>query len=359
MPTNGDFIQRHAKAVSSLHKVSILHIISNKNVSTSKIEINTINNIHTCIGYIKHTSNPILKLFRFFKVYKRLLQQIDVFDVIHLNVLFPLGLFALHQKVFKKKPFIISEHWTGYLASQKTKSSLFQKIASKAITKNATYVCPVSTHLAASMQNRGLKGNYKPIPNVVDTQLFKPSAQKEKEFTIVHVSSLKNDHKNISGILKSAKELENEIPNCTWNFIGGAGEQYSKEILHLGFKANNINFIDHLSQKKLISYLQRAHVFVLNSNYENLPCVILEAFACGIPVISTNVGGINEYFPDGFGSIISKNKPQELSLKIKDIYNSPINKPNEMHDYAEENFGIKTIAKQFSELYYKSLNTNS
>lgn len=68
LPNNGDFIQRHAKAVSLLHSVEVIHIISDKNC-TKKIEIETnqIDGIKTHIGYIKQTKNPILKCILFGK----------------------------------------------------------------------------------------------------------------------------------------------------------------------------------------------------------------------------------------------------------------------------------------------------
>jgi len=358
-PTNGDFIQRHAEAVSLKHKVSVLHIVSSNSINNSKIEKNSITNVDTYIGYVTKTTNPVLKLVRFYKMYITILKEIGCFDVVHLNSLFPFGIFALHLKAFKKKPYIISEHWTGYHFPLSKKISFIEKLVSKSIAKKASFISPVSTHLQISMQKFGLKGNYCPIPNVVDIDLFKPQTKKEKQFSILHISSLKNEHKNISGMLKAAKILEAEIPSFTWDFIGGNGNQYKDEIKNLGFTSANINFIDHLPQEKLVSYLQKAHVFILFSNYENLPCVILESFSCGTPVISTNVGGIAEYFPEGFGTFTSVNNPSELAQKIKKINDNPINKPEDMYKYAKENFSKEIIAKQFSEVYFKTLNINS
>ena len=356
-PNNGDFIQRHAKAVSLLHNVIVLHIISDKNcIKNIEIESTTINGIKTHIGYVKETNNSILKCIWFWKVYKTLLKKIDRFDVVHLNELFPFGIFALHLKWFKKIPFIISEHWTGYHKSQSNKISFQEKFISKRIAKRATYICPVSNHLKKAMLTFGLKGNYVPVPNVVDTKLFIPKENNINRFTIVHVSSMNDGHKNISGMLEVAKLLENEGINFSWNFIGGNENKFLTLLKKLQFTTAKINFIDHISQKDLSAYLQNAHIFVLFSNYENLPCVILEAFSCGLPVISTNVGGINEYFPKNFGVLIEKGNKNQLLESIKKMYNQKKTNENEMHKYAVKNFSEKEIGNRFSDLYYKMLN---
>jgi glycosyltransferase involved in cell wall biosynthesis len=355
-PTNGDFIQRHAEAVNLEHNVSVLHIVSDKTISKSKIENNTVNNINTFIGYIKYTSNPLLKLIRFFNMYQQLINMIAPFDLIHLNVLFPFGLFALHQKKIKKKPFIISEHWTGYLKPQHKEISFFKKTLSKIITRNASVVCPVSENLKNSMLEFGLKGNYNPIPNVVDTNLFIPKDSNKQAFTIIHVSNMNDEHKNISGMLKVARKLEDEIPNSNWKFIGGEADQFSQLIKQLNFKRKSINFINHISQKELTTHFQNANLFVLFSNYENLPCVILEAFSSGLPGITTDVGGISEYFPSDFGYLIEKNNSKQLTKRVVDIYNKPFNDKSKMHLYAKNNFSKSQIAKSFTNLYYRTLN---
>ncbi len=347
---------RHAKAVSSKHIVSVLHIISNPEISKTKIEIKKSSSFSTYIAYTKTSKNPFVKFFRFWSAYQNLLKEIGRVDVIHLNKLYPFGFFALHLKKRKQIPYIISEHWTGYHKKKKQKLPLIESFLSKKITKNAQFVCPVSTDLKKSMQQLGLKGNYQIVPNVVDTNLFKPNPTSTKNFTITHVSSLLNQHKNISGMLCVAKQLENKINAFTWNFIGGKKDEFQDLITALNFTKGRIRFIDHLAHNEIPDYLNASNIFVLFSNYENLPCVILEAFSCGIPVISTNVGGIKEYFPNEFGSLIEKKNEHQLLEKIIDIYKKPINLQSKMHQYVIENFGSKKICDLFTNLYVSSLN---
>lgn len=357
LPTNGDFIMRHALAVSSKHRVSVLHIISDFNISKTEIEIEKTPNFNTYIAYVKSSKNPLVKCYRFWMAYRDLLEKIGHFDIVHLHKLYPFGLFALHLKKIKQIPYIISEHWTGYHVKRKKPQLLsLEHLFSKKITKNAHSVCPVSDDLRNSMQQLGLIGNYKIVPNVVDTNVFKPAPKISEHFTITHVSSLLDRHKNISGMLRVAKQLESEIEAFTWNFIGGKKDEFVDLIRELNFTKANIHFIDHTTHQKISDYLNASHIFVLFSNYENLPCVILEAFSCGIAVISTNVGGIKEYFPDGFGYLIEKDNEQQLLENIVELYKNPIDQKSKMHQYAKENFGKESICNSFTNLYISSLN---
>lgn len=351
-PNNGDFIQRHAEAVLLNHKVSIIHIISDEN-SKKKIQYSAekINGITTHIAYIKSTKNPFNKLFLFLKAFKELLNNVGDFDFVHVNKLFPFGIFALFLKWFKNKEFIVSEHWTGYHEPQSKNISSFEIFLSKIIAKNAKYLSPVSKDLQSSMEKLGLNGNYCIVPNVVDTNLFKPKNKKKEKFTILHASNMLDKHKNVSGIIKTIKKFSAFTQDFQLILVGENSNQYQKLSDELGV-SKYIEFKDHVPHQTVVELMQNSDVFVLFSNYENLPCVILESFSCGIPVISTNVGGISEFFPNDFGFLITPNNESELLEKLNHIYQNPNFDKEKLHLYATQNFGKKAIADAFSKLYF-------
>ncbi|MFY7671349.1 glycosyltransferase family 4 protein [Tenacibaculum sp. MEBiC06402] len=351
LPNNGDFIQRHAEAVNLHHRVSVLHIITDKQQKVPiEIVSKEINGINTHIAYIKASKNPIVKVSRFFKAFQKIVKQIGKFDIVHLNKLFPFGLFALYLKWKFKTDYIISEHWTGYHQPKTVKFSKTELFLSQIISKRAKYICPVSYDLQKSMENLGLSGKYVPIPNVVDTELFSVKEEStHKEFVILHVSNMLDEHKNVSGIIKTVANFKKVTTQFKLVLIGENSIQY-KDLSDSLQISDYVEFIEHIPHEDVVAQMQKADVFVLFSNYENLPCVILESFSCGTPVISTNVGGIAEFFPADFGSLISPNNENELLEALKIHLEKKVH-PEKLHEYAQANFSKQVIATKFSELY--------
>lgn len=350
LPNNGDFIQRHAEAVSLQHNVSVLHIISDKN-NKKNIELTNenINNVSTHVAYIKPSSNPVIKGYRFYTAFKKLLVKIGKFDIIHLNKLYPFGLFTF----LLKQPYIISEHWTGYHKSHTNNISYFERFLSKKIVKRASYVCPVSNELKKSMERLGLKGNYNIVGNVVDTSIFKPLIRKENDvFTIIHISNMNDKHKNISGIILAFSKLEFKSKLI---LIGENSLKYFSYANKLNSN-NNIEFIEHIPHYKVVEYLQTSDLYISFSNYETWGVVMMEALACGTPVISTKTGILNEINKNSSFEIIKTNDVKGLVNTINSFKNNHNFNKNKTHDFIAKNFSPEAIVKQFTNLYKNLLN---
>jgi len=78
--------------------------------------------------------------------------------------------------------------------------------------------------------------------------------------------------------------------------------------------ASNFRLAGFVSDADLPSYYNMADVFVLPSKSgEGLPLVAMEAMACGLPVVATDVGGIKEVLPRKFGKLVPPNQPELLA----------------------------------------------
>ena len=162
-----------------------------------------------------------------------------------------------------------------------------------------------------------MKAQVHVVPNVVNTDLFRPAApallagvpvgatrrrmRSRGMERLLHVSSLNDDQKNITGLLSALRACmaKNEALKAT--FVGGekaALGTFKAWVVEHGLE-QRITFTGPLDAQGVVKHMQDHDVLVLNSRQENFPCVIPEAWACGIPVMSTDVGGIWEHLPEG------------------------------------------------------------
>jgi glycosyltransferase involved in cell wall biosynthesis len=214
----------------------------------------------------------------------------------------------------------------------------------------------VSDFLTENMKQLGFKGNYVTVPNVVDTNLFIPKKKEHTFLKLVHVSNLKDGHKNISGMLRVAKRLEDALDYFEWKFIGSNGDEFKNLIHVLNIKKGKVSFLEHQTQKELATNLQEASICISFSNYETFGIVSPEAIASGTPVISTNTGIAVKLKASLFCKVISIRDEDDLFQKILNCENTFMNLDvAEMHTFVKHEFSKKVISNKFSLLYYQSL----
>ena len=99
---------------------------------------------------------------------------------------------------------------------------------------------------------------------------------------------------------------------------------------------------------------QAADFMVLFSNFENLPCVIVEAFASGVPVLSTAVGGIAEILAPERGLLIQANDEDALLQGMNTMLDHSREYDREaIRTYAVTTFAADKIGRQIYEQYEK------
>ncbi len=87
--------------------------------------------------------------------------------------------------------------------------------------------------------------------------------------------------------------------------IGDGPERTNLELLAArSGAADRVVFTGNVSRQEVMAYLQASDLFVLNSDYEGLPHVLLEAYAAGVPVVATSVGGTDEVVENGLNGFV-------------------------------------------------------
>ncbi|MCO5276550.1 MAG: glycosyltransferase [Saprospiraceae bacterium] len=354
LPYSGDFIQRHARAAALNNKVTVLHAIKDEDL-VEKFKISFTEGSPTEV--IVYFRSCRIKLFNFFRrliAYNKGYQLIRDIDLVHLNTCFPAGIYALFLHYFKKKDYILSEHWTSLHPLKFRQLSLFSRLLIPLILTKSKLWLPVSQNLGNSMAKISNPKPIEVIPNVVDTNLFSPKSliKNNSKVKFLHLSMLHEKHKNISGMLHVVKRLAKEGYSFEFH-IGGNGSLLPiNQFISENHLNNFIIPFGELSHEQVPQKMNECDCFIMFSNYENQPCVQGEAFATGLPLISTNVGGIAEFLPTDFGILIDKGDENALYNAMVEVINGKhFASKEEMYLYSKKHFSTEHIAYQLDNIY--------
>jgi glycosyltransferase involved in cell wall biosynthesis len=109
-------------------------------------------------------------------------------------------------------------------------------------------------------------------------------------------------------------------------------------------------------QSELVKLVQTSDALILYSRYETFGCVLIEANACGVPVIVSDVPVFHENVQEGFNGILAKNEDpaalaEKLSLFLDNQYSF---RKNDIITFTKDKFSYKRIGTMYSE-WYKSI----
>ena len=342
-PMFGLFVQRHAEAAALYDDITVIYVHPDENAETTyDIERTKENSVDTIRIYYKKKGR-ISSAWRYFWSCVKGLKLAGKRDLIHVHVLTRMGFIAHWQKYLNGTPYIITEHWSRYLPGNDY-SGILRKWWTKRIVRRAAMVTTVSEVLAQAMQSHGLKNRrYRILPNVVDTNLFKPIPHHNDIPKIVHVSCFEEKSKNISGLLRALKIIkERGIPYQA--VLIGEGmdlEAMKKKALDLGL-SDRVRFTGLLQGQELVDELATGDFFVLPSHYETGGTVLLEAMACGLPVVATKVGALPEIVNDSNGILVAPNDANALTDAMEKCCHS-------YGDYDQESLRKQVVEKYSNE----------
>ncbi|HEY3312579.1 MAG TPA: glycosyltransferase family 4 protein [Anaerolineales bacterium] len=224
--------------------------------------------------------------------------------------------------------------------------------------KLATTVSAVSPRVAEALKKYPHSPHLIPIVwNGVDTEIFYPGQKNtNKNGFILSVGRL-GPGKGLEDLIDSMPSISAMNKDIKLIITGDGPVRAALEQRVKAYHLNDrVHFEGHVSDRdRLVDLYQKASLFVLPSHHEGLPTVILEAMACGCPVIATNVGGVPNVIEDGKnGIIIPPGDPNHLAGAVQALLGDP-EKLTEMGMQArlsvEERFSWNQTGSRFVELY--------
>lgn len=236
---------------------------------------------------------PVIRaLFRLVSYKLTLLRLLKNTDVIHImaNSGWSWHLFAAPAIVIGriyKKPVIVN-YRGGYASDFFSKSWFWVHLT---LSKAQAIVVP-------SVFLKEVFGDYDKssvvIPNVLDKELFFQDEQLEVNDVprLIVTRNLEAIY-DVATTVKAFSLIVKAFPEATLSIAGTGPEKQALTELIISLKLNdNVNFTGRLEPKEMAGLYQQADVMLNASTVDNTPNSIIEALACGTPVVSTDAGGI-------------------------------------------------------------------
>jgi len=307
-------------------------------------EIEIISSENTFTIPIKGLKNPSFMISSFIKTkFKK------DYDIVHAHNIPS----ALAMKNIKGKK-ILSIH--GVFSKQinelhgKTATTLSQKYEHNALSW-ADAITVVSKEAYAYYETLGFK--IQQIPNAIDVESLPKNKEKKYEKQIIFAGRLSKE-KGVGVLLEICKKLSDDIDII----ILGAGPETDK-IKDISNSKKNVHFLGYLPKEKIIPLIRGSDILIQPSLNEGISSTILEAMACKIPIIATNVGGNMELIEHNqTGFLVDPNSSSQFLDLINYVF-SNMDKINLITNNAfthVQQYDWNVVGQKYIQLYKKIFN---
>jgi glycosyltransferase involved in cell wall biosynthesis len=352
-PVFGAFCREHARAVATRHDVVVLASLATPRpgFAAFRIEDAVEDGIRTIrVRYRRPFLRPAamgFQLLGMLAALRRLRREGWRPDVVHAHV-FEAAPPALALARLSRAPLAITEHYTGF---QRGLVTGYDRKLAKWVFERADLVAPVSEELAGHLRELAPRATFAVVPNVVDTTAFAPSDVDEPAAPrLLNVAALaeKKGHRHLLEALA-------ELPDATLDVVGG-GElrgELERHAHSLGL-ADRVRFLGERPKDEVAELMRAADLFVLPSLAENLPVVLIEAQASGLPAVATAVGGVPELVDDDAGLLAPPADSPALAAAIREALARDFDPPA-LAARARARYGYDAIAARWTAIYERLL----
>jgi len=357
-PVAGVFVREHVKATALYHHVAVLYSEgAEKGLrSLCQIEDNIEEGIRTL--RLRYRKSPVPKtsyfvyLWALFRAFRKLFKEGFRPDIIHAHI-YTAGVPAVLIGRCYGIPVVVTEQYTGF---PRGLVRGLEQLKAKFAFEQAAVVCPVSDDLRAHIERLGIKARFQVIPNVVETSLFFPivgRVAREGGRKRLLVVALLDPKKGIPYLLDALARLRERRDDFLLDIVGDGPNRSGYEGLASKLGLRDIACFHGLKTKQeVVEFMRRCDVFVLPSLFETFGVVLIEALACGKPVIATNIGGPNEIVTDEVGCLVPPGDTEALAEAIDYILdNFEKYNPASIARYAREHYSYQAVGVELDRVY--------
>lgn len=255
---------------------------------------------------IGRSRNPLIRIRRYLSFFVKVfyLSSKDDYDLVYVHYIAHSLIPLLFIKGIIKKPLVINAHGSDVLSNTKL-NKFIQKLVSSIIIKADLIVVPSEYFKNVVMEKYEISKNrlYISPSSGVNLDIFRPSdGRSHEKFTIGYVSRI-DEGKGWNVLLNAVKIIvEKGLDNIELLIIGGGSqERILKDMVSRYQLCDQVKVIGVIAHDKLYIWYNKMDVFVFPTerSAESLGLVGLEAMACGVPVIGSDIGGLKGYVETG------------------------------------------------------------
>jgi len=183
----------------------------------------------------------------------------------------------------------------------------------------------------------GLQGNVPSVKNRNIHWIFSSSLTKEEIDKLTQKKPLLDpkapkliivcrmvESKGVKNLIDSIKILKERFPKIHLYLVGDGEDLEKFKDYVIGLDINeNITFEGKLNHEDVITALQNAHIFCFPSKSEGFPKAVLEALACGLPVVANPISAIPELLNSGAGILLENDQPETIAFQVLNILHNP------------------------------------
>jgi len=259
-------------------------------------------------------------------LFRRLLRE-QSYDVIHYFFGLPTGVLSLCAAEAGRIPSVVSLRGSdvpGYDAVNAPLQAVHQILrpVTRRIWSRADAVVANSRALSVLAQPILAGRPIQVVTNAIEADAFSPAASNGRkasaELRLLTVARL-TQRKGLQDLFRAMTELRQEPLRLTVQGTGSHQEALKELARTLGI-SDQVQFAGFCVREQLPSVYRQADVFVMPSLSESCSMAVLEAMACGLPIIACWVGGMAEYVEDGVnGLLVPPGDSQALAQAIRSL----------------------------------------
>jgi glycosyltransferase involved in cell wall biosynthesis len=284
------------------------------------------------------------------------------FDLVHAHFTYPDGVVGARVARWLGLPLVITEQapWGPWVdESRRVREQVIDAV------RQSSVLVAISHSVKESISPYvGASGDLRVVPDAIDGSVFTlpRNGTVRDERQILFTGAIR-PVKGVDVLLEAMRLLAERRIDAHLVLVGEAYyKTYRQEhdrlralTVELGLE-DRVDFRGPASRRDLVRTMQESAVLVLPSRAESLGMVLVEALACGTPVVATRCGGPEDIVDDSVGALVPPESPADLAAAIASVLERRATfDPRALRAHALERFSLESVRSEYAAVYSDAL----